>query len=246
MDETPTTEIALAPPPTTPRSPIIPRPYFRPEEHMRTLGKGDKGGQYLDVKWRVVWVRQEHPDCYIDTTMLEHDQAAGVAVFKAEVGWYQLRPDCETEQFVHVHAKAHGSEQRTHFPEYLEKAETKAVGRALALLGYGTAEAMELDEGEEIHGLAETPIRRNGGGGSKPQGARPPQRTAEQVAAEAQAAADREAENIERLRDRVGGRVATLTPALYEKLPRPVVEMDGGELARTWAWLERLRKAEAG
>lgn len=236
------------------RSAIIPRPYFDPSEHMQTIGKGDKAGEYLAVKWRVVWLRQEHPDAYITTTMLEHDQAAGVAVFKAEVGWYQLRPDAETEQFVHIHATAHGSEQRTHFPEYLEKAETKSVGRALAMLGYGTAEAMELDEGEELHGLAESPVQRRSSGANGRSSSRQPQpaqaqarrpaRTAEQVAAEAQAAADREADMLNKLRDKVAARTGTLPRELYDKLPKPVIEMDGAELSKTWAWLERIRKAE--
>ena len=40
-----------------------------------------------------------------------------------------------------------------------EKAETKAVGRALAMLGYGTQFAPELDEGERI---VDSPVERKG------------------------------------------------------------------------------------
>ena len=34
--------------------------------------------------------------------------------------------------------------------DYFEKAETKAIGRALAMLGYGTQFAPELDEAERV------------------------------------------------------------------------------------------------
>ena len=36
------------------------------------------------------------------------------------------------------------------FADYLEKAETRAVGRALAMCGYGTQFAPELEERERI------------------------------------------------------------------------------------------------
>ena len=57
-------------------------------------------------------------------------------------------------------ATAHGSEGCADFLEYLEKAETKAIGRALALLGYGTQFAPEFDE---EHRIVDSPIARNGG-----------------------------------------------------------------------------------
>ena len=47
-------------------------------------------------------------------------------------------------------SSGYGSESVKDFGDYLEKAETKAVGRALAMLGYGTQFAPELDEGDRI------------------------------------------------------------------------------------------------
>lgn len=107
---------------------------FNPKEHMMSL----KGKDYLQVMWRIVWLRDEHPDYQIKTELL-HADAEG-AVFKAEIA--------NADGF--VLAAGHGSETKRDFGDFLEKAETKAVGRACAMLGYGTQFAPELDEGERI------------------------------------------------------------------------------------------------
>lgn len=108
---------------------------FNPNEHMMKL----KGKYYLQVMWRLVWFREDHPDYGLDTVLLESDDNR--AVFKAKITDETGRPVCS----------GHGSESKRDFGDYLEKAETKAVGRALAMLGYGTQFAAdELDEGERI------------------------------------------------------------------------------------------------
>ncbi|MDI3340384.1 MAG: hypothetical protein QJR03_07600 [Sphaerobacter sp.] len=94
---------------------------FEPSKYITRVG----GGDYLEVKWRLVWFRSEHPEGHIETELVSHEGAT--AVFRAKVtipgggsatGW--------------------GSESADDFRDYLEKAETKALGRALAALGYGT------------------------------------------------------------------------------------------------------------
>ena len=108
---------------------------FNPNEHMMKL----KGKDYLQVMWRLVWFREDHPDWSINPSALEYD--ADHAIFKAEI--------CDENGV--LKCSAHGSESKRDFGDYLEKAETKAVGRALAMLGYGTQfTATELDEGERI------------------------------------------------------------------------------------------------
>jgi hypothetical protein len=47
-------------------------------------------------------------------------------------------------------ATARKRETENGFPDYIEKAETGAVGRALAMCGYGTLQAPEFDEGERL------------------------------------------------------------------------------------------------
>lgn len=108
---------------------------FNPNEHMMKL----KGKDYLQVMWRLVWFREEHPDYGLDTCLLENDD--NHAVFTAKI----------TDETGRAICSGHGSESKKDFGDYLEKAETKAVGRALAMLGYGTQFAAdELDEGERI------------------------------------------------------------------------------------------------
>lgn len=116
---------------------------FNPNEHMMKL----KGKDYLQVAWRLVWFRdQDSPKYGLSTELLEHGE--DWAVFKATI----------TDSDGKVVSTGHGSEAKRDFGDYLEKAETKAVGRALAMLGYGTQFAAdELDEGERI---VDSPIDR--------------------------------------------------------------------------------------
>mgnify|MGYP001428909523 CR=1 FL=1 len=41
------------------------------------------GNDYLEVKWRLLWFRTDHPDGEIETELVEHRD--GVAVFRARV-----------------------------------------------------------------------------------------------------------------------------------------------------------------
>lgn len=112
---------------------------FNPNEHMMPL----KGKDYLQVAWRLVWFRDTESGCGVDwgieTELLEHGD--DWAVFRCRI----TNPDGK------VISTGHGSESKKDFGDYLEKAETKAVGRALAMLGFGTQFAAdELDEGERI------------------------------------------------------------------------------------------------
>lgn len=103
-----------------------------------------KGKQYLEVKYRLVWFREEHPDWSIETELLSvTDTAAHArAVVRDENG----RVMATSHKFESVHG----------FPDYLEKAETGAIGRALALVGYGTQFcADDLDDGKTVKALRE-------------------------------------------------------------------------------------------
>lgn len=125
---------------------------FDPSKHLRQLrGKGGTA-DYLDVKWRLVWLRAEHPDA---TTSTEHVEISpDIAIFRATV----TIPSGGS-------ATDYGSETPKDFADYIEKASTKALGRALAQLGYGTQfVGEELDEGVRI---VDSPVDR-------PQNARTP------------------------------------------------------------------------
>lgn len=98
-----------------------------------------KGKEYLQVAHRLVWFREEHPKWSIKTEFL--DMGPDYALAKASIS--DLKGTCL--------ATSHKYEDRKGFFDFREKAETGAIGRCLALLGYGTQFAAdELDEGERI------------------------------------------------------------------------------------------------
>jgi len=109
---------------------------FDPKKHLMQL----KGKDYLEVKYRLVWFREDKPNWGINTSMLSHDIEAKAALFKAII----------SDDTGRVIATGHGSETARDFGDYIEKAETKAIGRALAMCGYGTQFAPELEEGDRI------------------------------------------------------------------------------------------------
>lgn len=106
-----------------------------------------KGKDYLPVAQRLVWFREEKPLWGIETSFLalESDFAIAKAEVKDEAG--------------RVIASAHKREDAKHFPDFMEKAETGAIGRALAEVGYGTQFAPELDEEDRIVDTPQTPRR---------------------------------------------------------------------------------------
>ncbi len=98
-----------------------------------------RGRDYLEVKYRLVWFREEHPTWSIETEFVSVTATAACAkaIVRDEKG--------------RVIATSHKFENQQGFPDFLEKAETGAIGRALALIGYGTQFcADELDEGDRI------------------------------------------------------------------------------------------------
>lgn len=144
---------------------------FNPNEHMRQIkGQNGQPQDYLDVKWRLVWFRSECPDGIIETEELAYDldrevEAEGYA-------WNEEKRRSEK-----ITKRAHGyaryravakngtggigtgtkSENAASFADFGEKAETGAIGRALAALGYGTQFAPELDE---EHRIVDSPVER--------------------------------------------------------------------------------------
>jgi predicted component of type VI protein secretion system len=117
------------------------------------------GRDYLEVKWRLVWLRSEHPEAHIETELKEH--ARNTAVFRALV----TLPNGAS-------ATGWGSESSDDFGDYLEKAETKALGRALAALGFGTQFCQDYDFGAEQQRVVDSPIditRRDGYSSARPQ-----------------------------------------------------------------------------
>ena len=129
---------------------------FDPNKYMLKLPKTKKiklpNGQvrfeqveadYLPVAPRIAWFRKEHPYWSIitETVMLAEKAVVMKAIIK--------------NQEERIIATAQKKETEIGFPDYIEKAETGAIGRALAMCGYGTLQAPEFDEGER---LSDSPI----------------------------------------------------------------------------------------
>ena len=101
---------------------------FDASKYLTDLG----GRDYLEVKWRLLWLRTEHPEAVVETELVKHE--TGLALFRARV----TVPGGGT-------ATGWGSETAEDFGDFIEKAETKALGRALAALGYGTQFCEDFD-----------------------------------------------------------------------------------------------------
>jgi hypothetical protein len=141
---------------------------FNPREHLISLKNRQGATEYLPVQWRLVWFRQECPNGTIETELVHLDleketeeeafvwnsekrrsekvvkSAKGIAIFKATVR--------DGKGGVATGTKM---EKAASFGDYLEKAETGSIGRALAALGYGTQFAPELNE---EHRIVDSPV----------------------------------------------------------------------------------------
>lgn len=106
-----------------------------------------RGQMYLQVKDRLVWFREERHDWSIKTEFVAMDKDR--AIIKASI----LDSDNR------VIATAHKVETAQHFADFVEKAETGAIGRALAMCGYGTQfVGDEFTEGERLADSPHSPV----------------------------------------------------------------------------------------
>lgn len=114
---------------------------FDPSRYLTKVGSAD----YLEVKWRLVWLREVHPDATVETELVSHSDQ--MAIFRARVAI----PGGGS-------ATGFGSEGYDDFRDYIEKAETKAIGRALAALGFGTQFCPDFDFGAAAGAVVDSPI----------------------------------------------------------------------------------------
>jgi hypothetical protein len=108
-----------------------------------------KGKPYLQVAHRIVWFREEHPTWNIKTSILEANEVH--ALMLAQI----------IDDQGHVYSNAHKRCLAKGDMFYIEKAETGAIGRALALIGYGTQFAGDdLDEADVLADSPTSPAKR--------------------------------------------------------------------------------------
>src|SRR3954451_7822712 len=116
---------------------------FDPSKYLVNL---NGRGEYLEVKWRLLWLRTEHPEAIIETELVRVEERD--AIFKARV----TIPGGGS-------ASGWGSESAGDFRDFLEKAETKAIGRALAALGYGTQFCPDFEFGAAVGRVVDAPVK---------------------------------------------------------------------------------------
>lgn len=116
---------------------------FDPSRHIVRL----RNGEYLEVKWRLVWLRKAHPEAQIETEMIHFDPENRMAVFRARISI----PNGGS-------ATGYGSETSDDFKDFIEKAETKAIGRACAALGFGTQHCQDFDYDSQGQRVVDSPV----------------------------------------------------------------------------------------
>src|SRR6266516_5603040 len=144
---------------------------FNPNEHLMQLKSSQGSKDYLPVQWRLVWFRSICPEGTIDTEELEYELDREV-----EAETYVWNSEKRRSEKVIKKARGYAryravvtdgkggratgtkSESAANFADFGEKAETGAIGRALAALGYGTQFAPELDE---QHRIVDAPVERS-------------------------------------------------------------------------------------
>jgi hypothetical protein len=148
---------------------------FEPREHLIKIERYDRRTQqkltseYLTVQNRLLWFIRDQRTLIasglakvpytIQTDLVELDRQRGWAHFKTYI-----------RDVLGNEVTMYGSEAVSDFPDFAEKASTKSLGRALLLLGYGTAFAIEMDEGDRI---VDTPVERSRSTNSEPVPFRP-------------------------------------------------------------------------
>jgi hypothetical protein len=146
-------------------------PIFNPHEHLIQIKNKNGAADYLPVQWRLVWFRQLCPTGTIDTEELEVDLDR-----ECEAEIYAWNVDAKRSEKTLKIAKGYArfravvtdgkggratatkSERAVDFPDFIEKAETGAVGRALAMLGYGTQ--FIGDDLNEEHRIVDAPVEK--------------------------------------------------------------------------------------
>ena len=143
---------------------------FNPNEHVVQIKTKDGFRDYLPVQWRLAWFRSLCPEGSIKTEMLQLDldreTEEEIDVWNEEKNQHE-KVVKRANGFVVFRAVARDgkggvgtgtkSEKAASFPDFIEKSETGAIGRALAALGFGTQFAPELDE---EHRIVDSPVKR--------------------------------------------------------------------------------------
>lgn len=158
---------------------------FDPSDHFINLESNPNKPprKYLEVKWRIAWFRDLNPDWTIRTTPEELVRGMRYQPEPVWSGWGDKKTVKVPEAVViggyaryratihdadgRLRAEGTKTEYSENFLDFVEKAETGAIGRALALAGFGTQFADEIEDGSSKGRPVDAPVA------TKPSGTTP-------------------------------------------------------------------------
>lgn len=119
---------------------------FKPGDYTIEL----QGKDYLPVAARVKWFRTVHPAGSIETQEVCVDLDRPFTKGGGKVYGYARFHATVRDAEGHILGQGTKTETANNFFDYVEKAETGAIGRALAASGFGTELDQDLDEGRIV------------------------------------------------------------------------------------------------
>ena len=109
-----------------------------------------KGKDYLPVAARVKWFRTIHPQGTIETNEVCVDLDRPFTKSSVKVFGYARFHATVRDAEGRILGQGTKTENAANFFDYVEKAETGSIGRALASAGFGTELDQDLDEGRVV------------------------------------------------------------------------------------------------
>jgi hypothetical protein len=144
---------------------------FNPNNHLIQIKNKQGSADYLPVAWRLVWFRSLCPEGLIETEIvhLDLDKETEEEAFVWNAETRRNEKVIKTDRGLAIVratvrdgkggvATGTKMEKAASFGDWLEKAETGAIGRALAALGYGTQ--FTDDELDELPRIVDAPVER--------------------------------------------------------------------------------------
>lgn len=119
-----------------------------------------QGKDYLPVAARVKWFRTVHPNGTIETREVIVDLDRPFPKGGGKVYGYARFHATVRDADSRILGQGTKTETAANFFDYVEKAETGSIGRALAAAGFGTEIDQDLDEGRVVDSPRERPRAR--------------------------------------------------------------------------------------